>query len=164
MLAAAKVETDPEAKFALTFAVLLTGRDKAAMPLLLDLLPGMSRAQVWQVEDLLVQLSGKDAPKARCIQGNKESFAKAQKAWTEWWGKAGEKLDLAKAELSSRIQGRLFVLSHNYNVNAQGMLIEYGADEKERNRVAGMGYPMDVAFTGDGRMWLAEQNTSSIVA
>ncbi len=163
VLAAAKVETDPEAKFALTFAVLLTGRDKAAMPLLLDLLPGMSRSQVWQVEDLLVQLSGKDAPKARCIQGNKESFVKAQKAWTEWWGKAGEKLDLAKAELSSRIQGRLFVLSHNYNFNAQGMLIEYGADEKERNRVAGMGYPMDVAFTGDGRMWLAEQNTSSIV-
>ena len=163
VLAAAKTETDPEAKFAMTFAVLLTGRDKAAMPLLLDLLPGMSRSQVWQVEDLLVQLSGKDAPKARCIQGNKESFVKAQKAWTEWWGKAGEKLDLAKAELSSRIQGRLFVLSHNYNFNAQGMLIEYGADEKERNRVAGMGYPMDVAFTGDGRMWLAEQNTSSIV-
>jgi hypothetical protein len=163
VLAAAKAETDPNAKFAMTFAVLLVGRDKAAMPLVLDLLPGMTRSQVWQVEDVLVQLAGTDAPKARCIQGNKESFAKAQKAWTEWWDKAGDKLDLAKAELSSRIQGRLFVLGHDYRFGAQGLMIEFGGDEKEKNRIAGMAMPMDVAFTGNGRMWLAEQNTSSIV-
>lgn len=163
VFAAAKKETDKEAKFALTFGVLLVGRDKAALPLLLDLLPDMTRAQVWQAEDLLVQLAGNDAPKARCIQGKKESGAKAQKAWADWWAKAGDKVDLAKADLSQRIQGRLFVLSHNYNFNAQGVLAEYGADEKERNRIANMGFPMDVAFTGDGRMWTAEQNTQSIV-
>jgi len=163
VLAAAKVEKDPTAKFAMTFAVLLTGRDKAAMPLVLDLLPGMSRAQVWQVEDLLVQLAGKDAPKARCIQGNKDSFVKAQKAWSDWWEKAGGKMDLAKVSLASRIQGRLLVLTHNYQFGAVGMLIEYGADEQERNRLTGIGFPMDVAFTPDGRLWTADQNTSSIV-
>lgn len=161
VLAAAKAEKDPAAKFAMTCGVLFVGRDKAAVPMLLDILPDMTRAQVWQAEDLLVQLAGKDAPKARCIQGNKESFAKAQKAWQEWWGKAGEKIDLAKLDLSRRIQGRLLVLSLNYNFN-QGVLVEYGGDEKERNRVAGLGYPMDVAFTKNGRMWLADQNNSTI--
>lgn len=163
VLAAATAEKDPAAKFDMTFAVLLTGRDKAAMPLLLDLLPGLSRAQVWQVEDVLVQLAGKDAPKARCIQGNQASFEKAQKAWAGWWENAGGKLDLAKASLASRIKGRLLVLAHNYQFNASGMLIEFGADEQERNRLTGIGFPMDVAFTPDGRIWTADQNTSSIV-
>ena len=161
VLAAAKAEKDPAAKFAMTVGVLFVGRDKAAVPMLLDLLPDMSRQQVWQVEDLLVQLAGKDAPKARCLQGNKDSFLKAQKAWQEWWDKAKEKTDLAKLDLSRRIQGRLLILSLNYNFN-QGVLIEYGGDEKERNRVAGLGYPMDVAFTNTGRMWLADQNNSTI--
>lgn len=161
VLAAAKAEKDPTAKFAMTYGALMVGRDKTALPMLLELLPDMNRPQVWQAEDLLQQLAGKDAPKARCIQGNKDSFAKAQKAWQEWWDKAKDKTDLAKAELTRRIQGRLLVLAINYQFN-QGMLIEYDGEGKERNRITGLGYPMDIAFTPNGRMWTADQNNSTL--
>jgi hypothetical protein len=162
VLALAKAEPEPAQKFTLAKSLLLFAKEKEAVVLLIDMIPTMGRGQIWQTEDLLGQLAGKDAPKVKCLK-TKDSLTKASAAWKEWWTKAGEGLDVAKVELKPRLQGNFVLLTLDYrNGQSPGLLTEYGPDEKERWRLSGLGNPSDFAFGKDDRILIADQNTSTI--
>ncbi len=162
VLALAKAETEPAQKFTLVKSLLLFAKEKEAVGLLIDMIPDMKRGQIWQTEDLLGQLAGKDAPKVKCLK-TKDSLTKASTAWKEWWTKAGEALDIAKLDLKPRLAGNFVLLTLDYrNGQSPGLLTEYGPDEKERWRLGGLGNPTDFVFGGEDRIFIADQNTSTI--
>jgi len=156
-----KAETDPAQKFTLVKSLLLFAKEKEAVGLLIDMIPTMGRGQIWQTEDILGQLAGKDAPKVKCLK-TKDSLAKASAAWKEWWTKAGDALDVAKLDIKPRLQGNFVLLTLDYRFGQNGILTEYGPDEKERWKLAGLGNPSDFVFGKDDRIHIADQNTSTV--
>ena len=157
-----KDEKDANFRFAVIRSFVLAGTEKNGVKLLIDLLPDLNRSQIWQAEDFLFQLAGKDAPKARCLK-SRDSIVKAQKAWADWWVKAETTTKFQPGSVTQRIQGRFNLVTLDYRFGQNAMITEYGADDKERWRLSGLGMPIDVAFTPGGRIVVADQNQNSIV-
>jgi hypothetical protein len=142
----AKADKEPAVRFAVAKALLLECREREGVAALIDLMPGMTRGQSWQAEELLAQVAGKDtpAPKERCVhardgnnketQASKDARVKCRDAWKKWWEAAAPKTDLAKTEVRLTVRGELVVVTTGYANTQQINLVEYGADEKEKGR------------------------------
>jgi len=157
-----KTEKDANFRFAVVRSFLLAGTEKQAVKMLIDMLPELNRGQIWQAEDFLIQLAGKDAPKARCLK-TRDSLSKASKAWGDWWAKAEATAKFEPGTIKPRIQGRFFLVTLDYRFGQNGMITEYGADEKERWKLSGLGMPMDLVFTNNDRIIVADNSLNSIV-
>ena len=157
---AARVEADPDAKFAMTLALAVTARDKGAVGAVLAMLPDLPRGRLWQAEDLLLGLAGADAPKA-AFGATRPAVVKAQAAWQEWWAKASPTIDLDKVAYTPRIQGKtLFVVMDPRN--GSGYVAELGPDMKERWRMSNLSNPYDAHVLADGTVAVAEMNIYSV--
>lgn len=142
----AKTDKEDGVRFAVAKALLLDCREKEAVGVLIDLMPGMTRGQSWQAEELLAQVAGKDAPKERCkhardpnnptkeAAASKEARVKCRDAWKKWWDDAAAKTDLAKADVRLTVRGELVLVTTSYANQQQVNVVEYGADEKEKGR------------------------------
>ena len=161
VLELAKAEKEAVQKFKIAKSLLLSAKEPEAIAVLIEMIPDMSRGQIWQTEDLLNQLAGKDAPKVKCLK-SKDSLVKAQTAWKEWWSKSEKTIDLAKLDLKPRLQGNFVLLTLDYRFGQNGILQEFGPDEKERWKLGGLGNPSDFVFGKDDRIHIADQNTSTI--
>src|SRR5262249_38901634 len=71
---------------------LVEARQKAGVPLLIDLLPALSEAEVWRAEEMLFRLAGEQSPNV--IVGRRTPAAQVQAQWRAWWQKHGGALDL----------------------------------------------------------------------
>ncbi len=158
---AARIETDPETKFQIVFPMLTVAKDKEAVPLLLDALPELPRGRLWQAEDYLVQLAGKDAPKAT-FGRSKESLTKARDLWKEWWVKGANSADLEKFTYTPQITGRTLIVLYDQRYGTPGGVAELGPDMKERWRVHNLSYPMDAVPTADGNFAVAESSSARV--
>jgi hypothetical protein len=159
---AARAEKDPEARFQLLFAMLTVARDRDAVGLLIDALPDFPRGRLWQAEDYLIQLAGKDAPKA-AFGKSKESLTKARDAWAGWWDKAkagGANLD--QFAYAPRIHGKTLLVMMDNRYGSMGAVIELGPDLKEKWKIVGLYSPMDARFTPDGDVAIAEMNSNRV--
>jgi HEAT repeat protein len=88
---------------------LLEARDKAAVPVLIELLTELPRIEAQHVEGMLLQLAGESSP-----QGGLDEDAERRKyraAWSDWWRRHGDSLDLAKIELVPRWRGYTLAVS-----------------------------------------------------
>jgi HEAT repeat protein len=157
-----KTEKDPNFRFAVVRSFLLAGTEKQSIGMLIDMLPDLNRRQIWQAEDFLVQLAGKDAPKVRCLK-TRDSQVKASKAWAEWWAKAEASTKFEPGTIKPRIQGKFYLVTLDYRFGQNGMIAEYGTDEKERWKLSGIGMPMDVVFTANDRLVVVDSNQNAIV-
>ena len=158
----AKAEKDAGAKFKLVRSLIIFAHETTAVSQLIEMIPDMYRGQIWQTEDILGQLAGKDAPKVRCLK-SKESLVAAQNAWKEWWKSAGKTIDLSKLDVKGRVKGNFTLVTLDYRFGANGIIAEYGPDEKEIWKLTGLGNPADIVFAGEDRILIADQNTSSII-
>jgi len=158
---AAKIETDPETKFQMVFPMLTVIRDKEAVALLLDVLPDLPRGRLWQAEDYLVQLAGKDAPKAT-FGRSKESLIKARDSWKEWWDKAASATDVEKFAYKPLVTGRTLIVLYDQRYGTPGGVAELGPDLKERWRIHNLSYPMDAVPLPDGTIAVAEQSSARV--
>ncbi len=161
VLELAKTEKEPVQKFQIIKSLLLFAKEKEAAGLLIEMIPEMARGQIWQTEDLLGQIAGKDAPKVKCLK-TKDSLVKAQTAWKDWWKKAEPAIDLAKLALKPQLQGHFVLMVHDYRFGNNAMLTEYGPDEKERWKLSGLGNPADFVFGKDDRIHIVDQNNSTV--
>ena len=161
VLELAKTEKEPVQKFQLIKSLLLFAKEKEAAGLLIEMIPEMARGQIWQTEDLLGQIAGKDTPKVKCLK-TKDSLVKAQTAWKEWWKKAEPTIDLAKLTVKPQLLGHFVLLVHDYRFGQNAMLTEYGPDEKERWKMPGLGNPADFVFGKDDRIHIVDQNNSTV--
>ena len=158
---AAKVEKDTETRFSMLFALVTIAKAKDCIPDLIDLLPELPRGQLWQAEDYLLQLAGKDAPKVN-FGKSKEAVTKAQTAWKEWWAKTDPSFDADKFTYTPRIQGRTLLALMDNLGGAGGAVVELGPDMKERWRINNLQSPMDVKVLADGSIAIAESQTNSV--
>ncbi len=172
-------KTDPEhaVRFAVAKVLLLDCREKEAVGVLIDLMPGMTRGQSWQAEELLAQVAGKDAPKERCkhardqnnptkeTAASKEARVKCRDAWKKWWDGAADKADVAKADLKLTVQGELVLVTTSYANQQMVNILEYGADEKEKGRASFAnvnGNLFDALVRGDGTILTLDYNVGQV--
>lgn len=158
---AAKIESDPETKFQMVFPMLTAARDKQAVALLLDVLPDLPRGRLWQAEDYLVQLAGKDKPKAT-FGRSKESLVKARDTWKEWWDKGASATDMHKFTYKPQVTGRTLIVLYDQRYGTPGGVAELGPDLKERWRIHNLSYPMDAVPLTDGTFAIAEQSSARV--
>lgn len=177
VVALAKEDKDAALRFDVTKVLLVECREKEAVGVLIDLLPNMTRGQSWQAEELLTQLAGKDAPKERCkhvrdqnnptreLATSKKAREACRDAWKKWWEGASAKADLGKADLKLTVKGELVVVTQTWAGQQQGVITEYGADEKEKRRTAFTspnGNLFDVVVREDGKVLSMDYNVNQI--
>lgn len=173
----AKTDKDAAVRFVLARTLVADARDKDAVEVLIDLMPDMTRGQSWQVEELLVQIAGKDAPPERCkhtrdqrqpdkeLTTNKASREKTRDAWKKWWATAKDKTDLAKMDLQQTLRGHFVVATQFWGGAGQQINVsEYGQDDKPRDSMSFQvnNSVADVLFTDSGKVLSLEHGTAAV--
>lgn len=173
----AKEDKEHAVRFAVAKALLVDCREKDGVAVLIDLMPGMTRGQSWQAEELLAQVAGKDAPKERCkhardpnnptreTAASKDARVKCRDAWKKWWDGAADKADLAKTDVKLTVLGELVLVSTSWANQQQVNVVEYGADEKEKGRLAFAnqnGNLFDAVVRGDGTVLTLDYYVSQV--
>ena len=154
-------EKDIEAKFTAASSLFTSAKDRDAIPILIDSIPLVARGRVWQVEDLLLQLAGESAPKAKFGKA-KESLDLYRDEWQKWWKEKGAKIDLAKFEYKPRTDGTILFCELNINGYGQGNVVVLGPNLKEKVKLTGLGQPIDAVSLPGNRIAVAEQSTSRV--
>ena len=135
---------------------LLFGREKVAVPALIDLLADAPPEVRWQIEDLLTRLAGEQAPQAA---GEDAAGRKRWRdAWTAWWLKHGAAVHLAKLEERPPFLNRTLVPEMHAN-----KVWEYGGDGKVRWELTkDLQCPIDAQVLPGGRVLVAELNGNRV--
>jgi hypothetical protein len=81
---------------------LLAGRDKGAVPALLDLLGDGPLEVARQAEDLLDRAAGDRAPRVS-LGETKAERGRCRDAWAAWWQANGAKVDLTRADVDLQV-------------------------------------------------------------
>ncbi len=164
--AAVSKESDTDARFVGLWSLLMITHEKEFVPDLITLIPKLPRGRIWQLEEYLLQLAGKDKPNA-LFGKSEQSLLKAKEAWEGWWKKKGESLDLAMFDFKPRITGYTDIIELDYRYGQQYHVLTLGPDLKVKARVGGTGvqmlnYPSDVKKLPGGTYLVAEQNGNRI--
>jgi len=159
--AATKIEPDSDAKFAMSFLAATISRDVSAIEELLATLPQLKRGHLWQVEDFLLQLAG-DAPPKTVFATSADSLKKAQATWQDWWKQHRDTLNLDEFAYRPRTQGTMLIVLSDFRLGS-GSVAELGPDLTELWRINNFSSsPADALMLPDGRLVVAEMNSSSI--
>jgi HEAT repeat protein/outer membrane protein assembly factor BamB len=148
-----KLLADPEVRVRLEAAqALLRGGDREAVPALIALLQQDSLEISVRAEELLYLVAGDKAPDASGGDGSAAARKKRHDAWDAWWKARGDAVDLARINAEGRKLGRVMVAETN-----EGQKVwEYGPDRKERWKLTGFQWPMDVRMLPNGNVLVAD--------
>jgi hypothetical protein len=155
-------ESDVGTRFDGTFLLTTKLRDADAVPRMIDLLPDVTRGRLWQIEDYLLQLAGKDAPKPK-MGPAKADLEKARDEWKKWWDAAKGTRDLAKFEYKPTTTGSILLLSADQQGYGNGIVSELDADLQWKWRFGGVYCPADIADLPNGNILVLEQNYQRIM-
>src|SRR5262249_36015457 len=112
-----KLLQDPVPAVRLQAALALANaKEKDAVPVLIDLLPKLTQAQAWRVEDVLFRLASGKTPPAVSLGGDETTRKKCSDAWAKWWKENGAKIDLAKLAETPALRGYTLVVLLDQNV------------------------------------------------
>jgi hypothetical protein len=143
---------DAEVKVRLRAAKgLVAGRQKDAVPVLVELLGTAPIAVAWEAEELLCRIAGEQAPKDSLGSGTAETRHQCQVAWTAWWRGQGPKVDLAKLDDGEHLLG-LTIVAEPFS----SRVWECGPDGKRLWEVANLQSPWDAQSLPGGRVLIAE--------
>jgi hypothetical protein len=134
---------------------LVEARDKAAVPVLIDLLAELPIIEAEHVESMLLQLAGDTAPK-----GTLDSRSKYRAAWAEWWKQHGDSLDLAKIKLAPNWRGYVLAVCmttmRGRGVRTNGCLLELDALGRLRWQIKDLSWPVDAQVLDEKRVLVTE--------
>jgi HEAT repeat protein len=147
-------DPDPGVRLRVGLA-LAAGREKEALPVLIDLIGELPSQDTGSVEDLLYRLAGDKAPAGS--DADLPSRRRFRDEWKKWWDAEGSKLDLTKLEEASKSLGYTLVLLLD-----QGKAMELDAANRPRWTVEGLEFPLDVQFIPDDRLLSAEYNGNHV--
>src|SRR5262245_5782539 len=137
---------------------LLAGREKSAVPALIDLLPDLPADLRWQAEDLLVRLAGEAAPASLGAENGEGARKKWRDDWSAWWQKHGKTIELAKLDERTAFLNVTLVPEMHAN-----KVWEFGPDGKVRWELTGdLGTPIDAQALPGGRVLIAELNGNRV--
>lgn len=134
--------------------------EKAALPVLIDLLATLPPDLAPEAEDYLVELAGDKVP-AVGLGRTPEERAKCRDAWAAWWQTSGPKVVLA--DVSQRLRPRSLLLVESYDpIRRNGRVVEMDRTGRILFDISGMSYPLWADRIGTDRVLVAEQGTSKI--
>jgi len=112
---------------------LLNGKDKSAVPALLELVSEAPLPVAERALDLLSRLAEKDSPSVP-LGANEAKRRQCRDAWETWWKTAEAKLDLARADID--------LIPRDWSRGARQLVEKYlRTIEKGERRTALIGYP-----------------------
>jgi HEAT repeat protein len=135
--------------------VLASAREKAALPVLIDLIDKVPLRQLAPLEDLLYRLADEKQPPV--LTGIDEAARrKYREAWARWWTENGDRIDLAREESPHTLGYTLIVLLDDNKV------LEVDANGKTRWEITGIQFPLDVQYLPGDRILVAEQSIGRV--
>ena len=165
--AAKKLLEDAESGVRRRVAVaLLMARDKAAVPVLLALLESKSADDADAAEDALASLAGEAAPEPPDTDTN-AARARYVKSWRTWWTEKGEKIDLAKADLTAGGRYTLVTVTTNNGFGrgrggSNGSVMELDNNGKVRWEITDLMYPVHVSKHRRDRVMICEYQLNRV--
>lgn len=161
-------DPDPQVRRRVALS-LLEAREKAAVPVLIELLAELPLMEAEQVESMLLQLAGDAAPKGSLADHSESGTAargKYRDAWAEWWKQHGDGLDMAKAELSTKWRGYTLAVCmttmRGRGVRSSGCLVEFDALGHARWQMKGLLYPVDAQVLDEKRVLVTEYSPGQV--
>jgi len=128
-------------------------KDKAGVPVLIDLMGLLPREQLWRIEETLMHLAGNKAP--RLTLGD-NAPAKVRGAWAAWWRDHRDKIDLARLDQPSALLGYTLLVLRGSPRSFAGAVTEIAKDGTTRWQISDLDYPMDAQVIGNDRVLIAE--------
>ncbi|MHB1424725.1 MAG: HEAT repeat domain-containing protein [Gemmataceae bacterium] len=154
-------DADPQVRCRVGLA-LLEARDKAAVPVLIELLGVLPIGEGERIESMLLQIAGDSSPKGQLDE--KETRAKYRDAWSAWWKSHGDGLDLAKVELAPSWRG--YILAVCFGIGRargrSGTVVEFDAHGRTRWQLRGLIYPVDAQVLDERRVLVTEYSACQV--
>jgi hypothetical protein len=154
-------EKDAEVRFAAFVALVASSKAADQVPGLIALLPELPRGRLWQAEDLLLQLAGDTAPKARYGK-TRDTIEKFRDEWLAWWKANESKVKLDSFAFAPRTDGCLLLVEWNNQGWGNGQVTLLGPNLKPRATLTNLMQPMDAVLLPGDRIAVAEQNNSRV--
>lgn len=149
----ADAERDVRLRVGLALAM---ARDRAAVPVLIDLLGDLPFEQGTQAELYLRSLAGDSAP-GLFLSADPTVRQKVREAWGGWWKESSAIVDMTRPTRGPRQLGYTVVVSSDYN-----RVFEVGMDGKVRWTMEGLQYPRDAQVLPGDRVLVAEQGMNRV--
>ena len=161
---ARKLLDDPILKVRLRVAKgLLAGRDKQAVPTLIELLRLAPNTWLWKVEEPLVQLAGTATPTPLVSESAGPIRARAVAAWADWWRNQADKIDLGVLLRDEHFQGLYTIAEYDsLNGGGGGKVWECGRDGKPRWIINNLFSAMDGQVLANGNVLVAENANNRV--
>ena len=151
-----KLLEDPVAAVRLRTATgLAMLREKDAIPVMIGALPKLTQAEAWKAEALLLKLATNHNPPTLSVGRTEEEREKARKAWSDWWAKHKNKVDMARLSEDVAVLGYTAIVLLD-----QGQVVELGEKNEIRWRVGGLSFPLDLQMLPGDRFLVAEYNAN----
>ncbi len=134
-------------------------RQREAIPVLINTLPELPLGTAWEAEDFLFRLaesSGRTAPMIS-LGTDAAGRQKCRDTWLAWWKSEGERIDLAKMQEKTSLQGYTLVVLLD-----QGNVLELGTNNQPRWQINGLVFPLDVQLVGDKTVLVAEYHGNRV--
>jgi hypothetical protein len=147
-------DAEPAVRLRAALALAAAG-ERAAVPVLIDLLAVLPADQAGPAQEALYQLAGDKAPEAPAGE-DAASRKKWRDAWAAWWKGHGDKVELARLAPSREWLG--YTLLVEVNNGGAGRVVELGRDNKPRWKVVGLQFPVDAVVLPGNRVLIAEHN------
>jgi hypothetical protein len=133
------------------------GKQREAMPVLIDTIAELPLDEAWQVEDFLLQVASQSNPPSIPLGNDPASRGKCKAAWHDWWKKNQAKIDLAKLEETPKMLGRTLLVLLD-----QGRVLELGPDNLPRFEIKNVVFPLDAQLLDDERVLVAEYHANRV--
>jgi hypothetical protein len=157
LAAVRKLLSDPQPTVRQETALALAAiKDRDAIPVLIDLLATLPRAESTPVEDVLFELALDEAP-ALPTSDDGAARKKYRDAWADWWGKHRDAADLGPLAERGRFKGYTMIVLLD-----AGRIREVDADGKARWQIDGLGFPLDAQRLSGDRVLVAEHKPGRV--
>jgi outer membrane protein assembly factor BamB len=148
-------DKEPEVRFRAALG-LLAGRDKAAVPVLIDLQTQPPGVMTWQIEDILQRLARDSPPE---IPGGYDVLTRQKRrdAWAKWWADQGQTVELARLDERPRFLNITLVPEMHAN-----KVWECDRDGKMLWTLDNLSCPIDAQVLPGNRVLVAELNGNRV--
>lgn len=146
---------------------LLAAGEKAAIPVLIGLLEGVSTDVAWQAEELLHWVACEAAPDLTIGSGSPKACKACRTAWANWWQQKNDRLDLGRIDPRRRKPGLCMIITDkkreeqaddDEGLRKVGCVCICGCDGKARWQLDNLSRLYDVHWLPSNRVLLAESS------